>query len=353
MKIEAGESLVYSWMRHIKKCQFVQTNWKVSPKWDISGTDTLEALFDEIAEHFQQKHGLEVFKEAGFQQTLRQLECDVIGLAYREQGSKLYAAEVAFHEGGLNYGSKDETVAKVISKLARIAFGLHCYLGASDGVVLFASPKINPAICDPLKQRIPELEKIFQSHGMEFAFRLVANDTFTSEILNPVLKVSGEVADTSELFLRCYQLSKMRTDAGTNAGDDGRRAPVRKESTHVVHDDEFAHLKVGELANIVVRKILESGVVSPEEVARMTTKEYSRETLYLGFCCLSRQCETISGLKRYYTTPLYIAGERYYLCSQWRGNKKRKPNHRPYLLAWIRAHTDEQSRSALASLASF
>ena len=81
MKIEAGESLVYSWMRHIKKCQFVQTSWKVSPKWDISGTDTLEALFDEIAEHFQQKHGLEVFKEAGFQQTLRQLECDVIGLA--------------------------------------------------------------------------------------------------------------------------------------------------------------------------------------------------------------------------------------------------------------------------------
>ena len=228
MKIEAGESLVYSWMRHIKKCQFVQTNWKASPKWSISGMDMLEALFNAIAEHFQQKHGLEVFKKSGFQQALQQLECDVIGLAYREQGSKLYAAEVAFHEGGLNYGSKEETVAKVISKLARIAFGLHCYLGASSGVVLFASPKINPAICEPLKQRIPELEKIFQSHGMEFAFRLVANDTFTSEILNPVLKVSGEVADTSELFLRCYQLSKMRTDAGTNdpGGDEGGRDSV-------------------------------------------------------------------------------------------------------------------------------
>ena len=30
MKIEMGESLFYSWLRHVKECQIVQTNWKVS-----------------------------------------------------------------------------------------------------------------------------------------------------------------------------------------------------------------------------------------------------------------------------------------------------------------------------------
>ena len=29
MKIEIGESLIYSWLRHEKQCQLVQTNWKV------------------------------------------------------------------------------------------------------------------------------------------------------------------------------------------------------------------------------------------------------------------------------------------------------------------------------------
>ena len=28
MKIEMGESLFYSWLRHVKDCQIVQTNWK-------------------------------------------------------------------------------------------------------------------------------------------------------------------------------------------------------------------------------------------------------------------------------------------------------------------------------------
>ena len=35
MKIEMGESLLYSWLRHVKECQIVQTNWKVSTKQEL------------------------------------------------------------------------------------------------------------------------------------------------------------------------------------------------------------------------------------------------------------------------------------------------------------------------------
>ena len=33
MKLEMGESLFYSWLRHVKGCQIVQTNWKISSSW--------------------------------------------------------------------------------------------------------------------------------------------------------------------------------------------------------------------------------------------------------------------------------------------------------------------------------
>lgn len=36
MKIEVGESLLLSWLQHIKECQIVQTNWKASNKWQLS-----------------------------------------------------------------------------------------------------------------------------------------------------------------------------------------------------------------------------------------------------------------------------------------------------------------------------
>ena len=30
MKIEMGKSFLYSWLRHVKECQIVQTNSKIS-----------------------------------------------------------------------------------------------------------------------------------------------------------------------------------------------------------------------------------------------------------------------------------------------------------------------------------
>ena len=44
MKIEMGESLFYSWLRHVKECQIVQTNWTTSAKWPLQHADKLEEM---------------------------------------------------------------------------------------------------------------------------------------------------------------------------------------------------------------------------------------------------------------------------------------------------------------------
>lgn len=337
MKIEAGESLVYSWMRHVMKCQIVQTNWKTSPSWELSNVDELESLFDEISDYFFDNHGIEVFKKSGLRQALQQVECDVIGTSGGEGGIELYAAEVAFHESGLNYGSKDVTIAKVLSKMARIALCLMGYFGATTGAILFASPKINPAVLDLLDEHVAKLERMFQSHGLGFAFMIVANDDFSDEILGPVLKLGSVVADTSELFMRCYQLFSMYSDRNEKASSpsQSKRRMPRNVQEPLDHDDEYANLKVGKLANTEVRRILESGTISLEEIDLMTTKEYSFDTFHLSRPVLVRSRDSSNDV-RYYVNPLSIRGTRYYLCSQW--VERSDLNHRPYLLAWIRKH---------------
>ena len=48
MKIEIGESLALSYLKHVKKCVFYQTNWKISSHWAKTENDMAEDIFHKI-----------------------------------------------------------------------------------------------------------------------------------------------------------------------------------------------------------------------------------------------------------------------------------------------------------------
>lgn len=84
MKIEMGESLAASWLRHVYGCRVVQTNWKPSPRWEEKNYTEIKELVDEAREKFGE---LNVFKKnTDVAQVLHQTECDVIGLKKTEGG---------------------------------------------------------------------------------------------------------------------------------------------------------------------------------------------------------------------------------------------------------------------------
>ena len=61
MKIEMGESLMLSYLKHVQGCQVIQTNWKPSPTWkrDIERENKVMELIDEINEYFKEKFASE------------------------------------------------------------------------------------------------------------------------------------------------------------------------------------------------------------------------------------------------------------------------------------------------------
>ena len=64
MKIEIGESLGYSYLRHVKQCWLVQANWKVSDHWaKYKTSDELETMFLAIKQKFDRDGN--VFKKQG------------------------------------------------------------------------------------------------------------------------------------------------------------------------------------------------------------------------------------------------------------------------------------------------
>ena len=135
MKIEMGESLGISWLKHIKGCQLVQANWKPSKNWTMMHADEITDAINDIASYFKVQfsndfHDVigaeldgsswEIFNQnASIEQLLFQGEIDIVGVSYQDDVPYPYSVEVAFHSNGLNYGNAKETTMKILDEILK------------------------------------------------------------------------------------------------------------------------------------------------------------------------------------------------------------------------------------------
>lgn len=339
MKIEMGESLFYSWLRHVKECQIVQTNWKVSAQWELHHEEELQELLKTVEEYFQEKYAYKIFKKnSSMSQIIQQGECDVLGISVSNEENRFYAVDVAFHEAGLNYGSKEETVMKVLAKSVRTAICLYGYMNTRTAEVIFASPKINPAIMEELLPCISDLNNIFRLQGYEFSVRVIANNAFNELVLQPTLLVSHGIADTSELFIRSYQMYRMFSDDETvkNSAEKIRGTDLTVSENAVPQRGIRGELKIGKLVQLVLKPLIISKATK-QELCLMQEAEYSKKTFGIQYPLLIKTSETIAE-RHYYKDIISIQGENYRLCCEW--FETTANNDRPLVEQWIREHEE-------------
>ena len=210
MKVEIGESLGYSFLRHVEGCWLVQTNWKASEHWaehKLLTEERLEEEFNAIRDKLDSPDSAYrgTFKGTAKGSTfLKQAEIDIVGVRF--DGS-IHTVEVAFHENGLDYrGNGLSTDKNVLKKMLRTMLLLRTYhREGTERHIYFASPKVGPRV-----QR--DLKNAFDWLGEEYPavyWHLVTNGDFTEQFLRPLRAKAHQVADTSELFLRALQLMEL------------------------------------------------------------------------------------------------------------------------------------------------
>ena len=74
MTHEMGESLIYSWLRHVKGCQIVQTNWTASPTWDMRYFMEAQDLYSRFLKDVSTENLVEDECKISFKQSLYQTE---------------------------------------------------------------------------------------------------------------------------------------------------------------------------------------------------------------------------------------------------------------------------------------
>ncbi|QLA16867.1 hypothetical protein [Desulfolutivibrio sulfoxidireducens] len=350
MKIEMGESLIYSWLRHVKECHIVQANWKISPNWELQNRDKVINLLEYSSKIFHEQLGSMIYKEISLDQFLKQAEVDVLGISFNHEGSNIYAVDVAFHEAGLNYGSRSETVARVVKKCMRTVMCIFGYLGHKEGEIIFASPKIHNAVISEILPFIELSNQVLRDVDLGFRVRIIANDDFEEKIMSPILVASQGVSDTSELFLRSYQMYKMfssdtyvskQTRSISLQARKQDNEPELSDAIDKINDSGLEEMKVGKIANIVLRSMLEDGMASDEEIMKMQTTNYSKEVFHLNLPLLVVVTKPYERI-RYYKKTLLIKGIEYALCSQWFETPAN--NDKPWLLKWISEHKVENTR---------
>lgn len=189
MKIEMGESLCASWLKHVKKCQIVQTNWRPLEFWD-------ESRFGKVADALKSINQLlkglnNVFPKKGneidVEQIMTMTEVDIVGIKFDSNGQIecVYGVESAFHSDGLHY---KRTVNKVVAKLVKDVLSLWLFLGAKKVEVSFVSPVVKQTPLKAIQEVLP-----------------IVNDCFTRNI--------GELCDCKIRFLTQSKLSQTEESA--------------------------------------------------------------------------------------------------------------------------------------------
>ena len=220
MKIEIGESLCLSYLKHVKKCTVYQTNWKSSTQWAmyLKGAQEAHEVFMKLSKGYAKGDPMGESKDnfvgriikSSFTQFLKQAEIDVLGINFIEK--RVYAIDVAYHEGGLNYQNKERTIKNLKKKLLRSYLILRSYFPEDYTYeIIFASPKVGGMLNKELDNATDELKALIESvlSKGNVEFKYIANEKFKVEILDQTIEASRDDADTNELFLRSYKLISM------------------------------------------------------------------------------------------------------------------------------------------------
>lgn len=98
MKLEMGESLISSWLKHGVGCKIVQLNWKADKSWKGIDEKKVKTVVSDAKKYFR-NYGQD-FSKQDSQPFILQGEIDVLG--YDWDNNIFYLTDIAFHENNLS-----------------------------------------------------------------------------------------------------------------------------------------------------------------------------------------------------------------------------------------------------------
>ena len=309
MKIEVGESLISSYLKHVEQCKIVQSNWRVSGNWTYGKQES-----DVPRKYFQDIKGnailSKIFKENSFDQLIKQSEIDVLGINTSE--NTIYAYDIAFHSLGLNYDGTIGTCERVVKKIIRSVFVLQIYFPDFQNIYsFFVTPNSNKKINELMEKYLNEITKIIGNELIKVDF--ISNDEFFENIVDPVIYCTKDEHDTSELYLRSLKLNQLDKRVK-------QKVPIALEK-NTNNRRTVNGMKIGQYVKNSFYRLYINNELKQSDILNLQNSEYCKKIFKIGFPVLIKNKEPKTdklGYNRYYKDEIFKG---YWLCSQWVENQ--------------------------------
>lgn len=256
----------------------------------------------------------EIFKGNSFDQLLKQAEIDVLGFNAVEY--EIYAVDIAFHEAGLNYKGREETIKNVFKKIFRAIYVTQVYFGEINKVhSIFVSPKVHNKVQSYLDEALEIGRTLIDDENI--SIDIISNEGFYDTIVDNTLRQAIEESDTSELFMRAVKLLKgdKRADS-KDVAQSVTKVKKPKRSQTDSHQEEG--MKIGQYVQHIFRTLYAQSKISSEEISQLQDLDYCKEQFKANVPVLLKQGKDIRdhlGRARYYAKEGFCGD--YYLSSQW------------------------------------
>lgn len=323
MKIEVCELMLSSWLKNIKGCQLIQTNWVPSTFYDVN--DNRLANYSEFISAIKELtdgEEIDIFKKSNDAQLIKQTEIDVVGVKLSEErAQEVYLVDTAFHESGLNY--KDNT-ARIIKKIIRAVGVADLYFTNIPAYIMFVSPFIRESNKENLFSKYNEISEWISLYYPNFKVIMLFNENFAKEIYYPLLGRINNINDSNDLFMRYEKLESLCKSFTVNMDSDLIDNEVNyTELNYNNHTTTNKKANPGDNLKVVfdlLHKLVKSGkmdnYISFLQDANYSKKNF-KQSMYPFLLDYEMFEKTKFERKRFYKDLFTYKGKNYLVCSQW------------------------------------
>lgn len=318
MKIEICEQLVASWLKHVKGCQIVQTNWspsRASVEITDDDIDKMSTFINAVKETVSDDN-LDIFKKSKPKQFVFQCEIDVAGVKITGSSiEKLYLIDSAFHENGLGYKNPVETVLKKILRALIVAGAVFKNLPFE---VVFVTPICANNIKSGIISGLTKLKEVIKAFYPAGSVTLLFNEDFTSKIYSNLIPLIDVVSDDNDLFLRSMQLAQTAesvADKKSTVQDYGIfSAPLSVKSKRGKNKDVVLAI-FNDLNN---RGVLKGQILSDLCNPTWVNRHFGISTFPVLISVDDFKNSGLKDCRFYKNTPFEIDGIDYLICNEWK-----------------------------------
>ena len=200
------ESLVFSYLRHIKKCKIIQTNWVPKTKdWDEEYDKALE-LIRISKNYFKNKYRIDIFSKISSDDDIFKLyNIDAFGIAF----NKDYTQDIYGVTCKLNENYQKVTIENILEEIFILSIYFVSYFNKVNGNLIIMCPKLNDEIIREIGIYYFDIKEIFRQVNLSFEVSILINEKFKEEVINRLEKIAFDVDETEEeTYLKSLKFQK-------------------------------------------------------------------------------------------------------------------------------------------------